>query len=65
LNRRTAEQGTAEYRSERYRFIPFKKLLLFDIPCSTFDIQILITKDAENDKKIVLSRDIFRKLKQL
>jgi hypothetical protein len=35
-NRRTAEQGTAEYRSEEYCLM---KLLLFEIPYSIFDIQ--------------------------
>ncbi len=39
MNRRTAEQGTAEYRSEEYCLIPQKKLLLFEIPYSIFDIQ--------------------------
>jgi hypothetical protein len=38
MNRRTAEQGTAEYRSEEILSHFFQKLLLFEIPCSTFDI---------------------------
>ncbi len=38
MNRRTAEQGTAEYRSEKHSLI-FLKFLLFEIPCSIFDIQ--------------------------
>jgi hypothetical protein len=44
MNRRTAEQGTAEYRSEKHCLI-FLKLLLFEIPCSIFDIQNI--KEAE------------------
>jgi hypothetical protein len=35
MNRRTAEQGTAEYRSKKDCLTAFKKLLLFEIPCST------------------------------
>ena len=38
MNRRTAEQGTAEYRSKSIVLL-LKKLLLFEIPCSIFDIQ--------------------------
>ncbi len=39
MNRRTAEQGTAEYRREKHFLILYQKLLLFEIPCSIFDIQ--------------------------
>jgi hypothetical protein len=38
MNRRTAEQGTAECRSEECCLILLKKLQLFEIPCSIFDI---------------------------
>ena len=38
VNRRTAEQETAEYRSENIAFV-LLTLLLFEIPCSIFDIQ--------------------------
>ena len=50
MNRRTAEQGTAEYRSEKDCLTAFKKLLLFEIPCSIFDIQNI--KQAESRSKL-------------
>jgi len=41
MNRRTAEQGTAEYRSEKYCFIPFKNFCgsKFLVRYSIFKIQ--------------------------
>jgi hypothetical protein len=54
MNRRTAEQRTAEYRSEKHCLIAllshcFQELLLFEIPCSIFDIQD--RKQAESRSK--------------
>jgi hypothetical protein len=45
LNRRTAEQDTAEYRSKN-QWLVCLKLSLFEISCSIFDIQDAIEAKA-------------------
>jgi hypothetical protein len=50
MNRRTAEQGTAEYRSEKHFLVPFKNFC-----CSKFLVRYSIfnnAKKAESGSKL-------------
>ena len=53
MNSRTAEQGTAEYRSEKHCLIAFKNFY-----CSIFDIQNI--KEAESHSKRHCKCDSFQ-----